>query len=69
MPEKVTNDVQQQLDILIQCLEGNLKFFSICKAKLNISDQRELLYTIVVELKKVCEICMLAFKPGIRGNG
>ena len=69
MPGKVTNDVQQQLDILIQCLEGNLKFYNICKAKLNISDQRELLYTIVVELKKVCEICMLAFKPGIRGNG
>ena len=69
MPEKVNNDVQQQLDILIQCLEGNLKFFNICKAKLNISDQRELLYTIVVELKKVCEICMLAFKPEIRRNG
>ena len=59
----MSNKELQELDIIIQALEGNLKVFKMIKKELNNKQKRDILYPMVIELRDLCDVCIPAFKP------
>jgi len=59
----MSNKELQELDIIIQALEGNLKVFKMIKEELNNKQKRDILYPMVIELRDLCDVCIPVFKP------
>ena len=61
--KKDNKSMQNEIDILIQALEANLKIFYKCRNELTHKEQNDILYPIILQLKSLCETCISVYQP------
>ena len=55
--------MKSEVDILIQALQANLDIFNKCRSQLTEKEQDEILYPIILQLRKLCDTCIPVLKP------
>ena len=54
---------KEEINIIIETLQANLTVIKQCKESLSSDEQNDILYTMIIQLRDLCDICIPAFKP------